>query len=632
MVRFRSPTTWLALAVYAGALTHYLVNATPDVTSMDSGELIAGTHVFGTLHGMGYHLYVLAGKLIELIPLGNISFRIVVLNAVTGAAVMAILSRTAAWGLPGTGEAIGSTPWSYVALGGGILWLSTRQIPLAEATHAENSMLFHLLVILACAQLFPGIRERANSPSGPRLLRSIALLALATSYFPAAFPGVVLLLCCLLFMVRRKATWGLALLSASGIVLLPLIATAIRAAQAPAIGGPRLTVLFPFAGVWKQYLSSPFPLNSDSRASDLVRAFLSADLNTLEYLRRSFPDPLLWIVLLLALLGAVRALRRAWLPVAFLALVACGSAVQRMYSPGSEADTQSLPLHLIVALAACWGLNSLPVLAASLAGSKHANHPAGPAPPSGARWPTRLVRLLAKLHKPSAAAVAMAAVWALTHTTHSARLDLAGRRFAQEALSRAPEAALLVVRDVPEHFLFLPLLVVENQRPDMLVVNQTLLPLGPVPPELGRLQGQAQVSPAAQPKSFLEHFWNDRPVLLTRIGWHTPAPGSRGYYSAKDPHLKQLDLIPLGTAFQVARSTASQDHDRPPRPDTSGVVDGHALKLWQWFYLDLALLHSDKGDQQSYVEALRDALAANPSDRRVQLLLQRALRDLKSPG
>jgi len=80
MREFRNLTPWMLLLLYAV----YLSTTCPTVYVGDSGELTAAAFCLGIPHNSGYPLYCLLGKLLCLIPMGNIGFRMNLMSTVLG--------------------------------------------------------------------------------------------------------------------------------------------------------------------------------------------------------------------------------------------------------------------------------------------------------------------------------------------------------------------------------------------------------------------------------------------------------------------------------------------------------------------------------------------------------------------
>jgi len=85
-----------------GAFSIYLLTIAPVVQGFDSAELTMGAYKLGFVHPTGYPLYMVIGKLLSYIPIGNIGFRFNLMSAVFSAlTVLAlyelILDQTHNW-------------------------------------------------------------------------------------------------------------------------------------------------------------------------------------------------------------------------------------------------------------------------------------------------------------------------------------------------------------------------------------------------------------------------------------------------------------------------------------------------------------------------------------------------------
>ena len=151
---------WLPLAVFSVLLGCYWLTLAPTISGGDSAELATAVHVSGVAHPTGYPLYLLVGKLFDLIPLGEPARRVALLSAVTAAGAGALLGWAV---LALTGSIAGGL---LAGLASGLnFWVW------AQANQAEVYGLHAFLLALAIA-LF--VRWRARP-----VARNLALLALA---------------------------------------------------------------------------------------------------------------------------------------------------------------------------------------------------------------------------------------------------------------------------------------------------------------------------------------------------------------------------------------------------------------------------------------------------------------------
>ncbi len=78
-------------AVYAGALSGYLLTYARQVTLVDSGELITTSAMLGVAHPPGFPLYTLLGYLFSKLPLGSVASRVTLMSAFWAAVASAVM-------------------------------------------------------------------------------------------------------------------------------------------------------------------------------------------------------------------------------------------------------------------------------------------------------------------------------------------------------------------------------------------------------------------------------------------------------------------------------------------------------------------------------------------------------------
>ena len=106
-----APTPWLEVGVGLplglAAFGVLLFGAAPTVFWRDAGQLGAAAFSLGVPHPTGFPLYMMLGKLASLIPLGSVAFRMNLLSAGCGAAVVGLLGGAVARLGPREGGATG---------------------------------------------------------------------------------------------------------------------------------------------------------------------------------------------------------------------------------------------------------------------------------------------------------------------------------------------------------------------------------------------------------------------------------------------------------------------------------------------------------------------------------------------
>ncbi len=82
----------VTLLTLIGSFTLYARTAAPSVLSGDGGEFQFAAYLLGVAHPTGYPLYVLLGKLMTLVPVGDIAYRVTLTSALMGAGTVAVLA------------------------------------------------------------------------------------------------------------------------------------------------------------------------------------------------------------------------------------------------------------------------------------------------------------------------------------------------------------------------------------------------------------------------------------------------------------------------------------------------------------------------------------------------------------
>ena len=87
---------WIVAAVEAAiSFAVYVWSAAPNVTLLDSGEMIVAAQQFGVPHPPGYPLWTLLNWLLLFLPLGNAAHKVALFSGVcAGLAALAIFSRS----------------------------------------------------------------------------------------------------------------------------------------------------------------------------------------------------------------------------------------------------------------------------------------------------------------------------------------------------------------------------------------------------------------------------------------------------------------------------------------------------------------------------------------------------------
>ena len=207
----------LAIATFLISLFIYVQTLAPSVSTIfdDSLELQLVCHQLGIAHPTGYPLYVILGKLLTLLPIGNVAYRVNLLSALSGA-----LTAT------GIGLILAKISGRHLAgLAAGIA-LAISPVFWSQATIAEVYTLNSLFIVLIVLSAILWQDSQAGKDSSSIQSRKwFWLLAFVFGLSLAHHRSIILLLPALLVFIllvdshiwRRKKT----LLGALFFVLLP---------------------------------------------------------------------------------------------------------------------------------------------------------------------------------------------------------------------------------------------------------------------------------------------------------------------------------------------------------------------------------------------------------------------------
>lgn len=172
-------------ATAAAAFIVYLVTTAPDIYWLDSNEFVAAGFTLGIPHPPGHPLHVVFSKLLSLIPLGSVAFRINLLSALLGAAAVSgisgIITEILQRFRPNAAE---------LHVTGPVIWLRSTLIFLVsmfaalspglwlQSVRAEVYTLQAALVIWAAVVILRWHRQSEDSSSSePTSLAPVALCA-----------------------------------------------------------------------------------------------------------------------------------------------------------------------------------------------------------------------------------------------------------------------------------------------------------------------------------------------------------------------------------------------------------------------------------------------------------------------
>jgi len=437
---------WLGSALLAflaggAALWLYTRTAAPWLTwahdGADGGDLIAAAMTWGVPHPSGYPTYCLLGRLFALLPLGNVARRFNLFSATTAALAIALLSLTMQRALR---QAAGRPSWREITLALIGAWAAAcapifwSQAIIAEV-YALNACFFAALLY---------ITQRNDWLEHPRAWAALGLtfgLGLGAHLtLTLAIPGLAIMLWPRL--TRRRALAGLlsTLLGLGVYLYLPMAA---RADPPINWGDPRAWATFWWVVSGKLY---------HGYALALPWATLPVRLGAWMQL---WGQQYSWLGLALSLMGlgswfSLGWRRRAW---ATLITFVLYSAYALLYDT-ADSYVYLIPTYLVAML---WLAEGARLALAMLL---------GPTP----RRETLLT---------IAALLALLAIPGGSLARSYASLDLSRDRVAADwvtdVLRQAPDGALLITGRDDHTFALDYARWVENQRPDLCLVDGELL-------------------------------------------------------------------------------------------------------------------------------------------------------------
>ena len=158
--RFFRSSVLLPVGVAVLLFACYWATLAPTVSGGDSGELAAAVHVMGVAHPTGYPLYLMVGKLFDLLPWGEPAWRLGLFSAVATAGAGALIA------------------WSLVALTGslaaGLLGGLVAGLNLWVWANANQAEVYGLHALLVCLAIAAFVRWRAQPGYGRLDLVAVA--------------------------------------------------------------------------------------------------------------------------------------------------------------------------------------------------------------------------------------------------------------------------------------------------------------------------------------------------------------------------------------------------------------------------------------------------------------------------
>lgn len=432
----------------------YAVTASPVMGWYDAPEFVAAAASLGVPHSPGHPLPVLLGRLGTLLPVGDMAFRVNLISALAGAgaavAMLAAGRRVLARAAPDISPRTRELAAVAVALLYALSWAAWHESVRAEV-YAFTALLCAAALALVLAALAPLPSPARDRPA--RLLPAAGLitgLALATHHFIALtffVPAALALLIArddrgraVLDVRRATRTAVLGMLGLAVLLQLP-----VRAARHPVVdwGAPHTAERF----VWT--------VSAQAFHKATTNEQVSPPAEDLAQVLAALVEHATWLLALAALLGLylglrLRATRPATLALAGIAAFGAGGRVLVGFDPQiPDAHGYLLPAVGAVLLL---GLTGLAILAQQAAA--HA----------------RVAAILLLLPLPLLP-------WQLARV--HARADLA-RAHASDTLARweidaLPPRALLLPAYYQTSFRLWALRAVEHARPDLAVLDRSLL-------------------------------------------------------------------------------------------------------------------------------------------------------------
>ena len=613
--------SWLLAGLLAGLppLLAYLSTVGGSGYLLDAGELVAASVALDIAHPPGEPLSALYGKLLCFLPLGSLSFRVALGQALAASAACALLFVAAWRALGAVLPELPSVVRVPVALLAPVLWGGSYAIWM-QAVRPEVYALQALLLVLACERLAAfHCAEHAGKDARPLYVAALAV-GLGLANHPAMSVLAIPALVHAAARTRRLRPWSwCAALGALGLLVYAYLP--VRAATDPPfdVGDPRTIERF----VWVVSARVYAWRVGDADVEPLVDRFSAALVVLLDVLHP--------VGLVLALLGGYFVLRSSrgrglgvglWLQA--LATLGVSPLINPPNGNPDAMGYMALGLGAVCVLASV-GL-SVP-LAAALAALAE-------------RGPDRSGLV-------SRVAVVVLLAFGLEHVARNYEdVDLS-RFVATDALDdlrvrSLPPRALLVATMPQTVFRLQELTVVDRVRPDIALLA---LPLASYPgavealqrrtPELAGLaaafQATAELSPTA-----LHALATRRPVLI-ELDAHVPTALYQslvpvgGAHALVDPRVAKV-LWPAALAAE-RRAYARFE-----------TLLGNALDeretARQFLYMRFmdALHAAAVGRRAAAKEALSDALQLAPRDLRIRAFatalstLPKASRSTSPPG
>ncbi len=366
--------------LFLGSLVLFLCTLAPTVTFVDSGELIVTARNLGVAHPPGFPLYLLITHLATLLPFGNVAQRVHFASALFAALAVAlvylvtiegilalrdpVVKKNAGKARPREKQIVPKERWACVAglVSGGLAAFSRTLW--SYATVAEVYTLNALLILLVFLLLLRWRNSVANAVSGSgersghRLLYSAAFvfgLALGVHHVTVALtlPALLWLVYTAKGMGFFKSRQMLAVAFSFLIGCAIYAYLPIAASRAPVMNWGNPDTL---ERVWNHISGRQYQTYFSLSADQMQRQVSSF----LRVMFEEFGRPWLPAGLLLATVGLFSLWRRDWrLLVFFVLIITCNLLFSIGYEIAEDKDAYSLPIFLVIAIAAGFGAHAI---------------------------------------------------------------------------------------------------------------------------------------------------------------------------------------------------------------------------------------------------------------------------------
>jgi hypothetical protein len=493
----------------------YALTLAPTVTwrndGVDSGDFATAVAVGGVPHPPGYPTYLILGDLFELLPFGDVAFRLNLLSAIAAALCVALLGLVVHDTLLAT--RIATDRAGLVENPRSLIWVSAAAAALTLAfsrpfwSQAVIAEVYALNALFAIGLLYGALQ--LNSANKRWLVPGLALLY---GLGLGNHLSIVLVLPVLILSMRIRCSWQLLATSllAFGAGLLVYLIIPLRAATGPPVNWGMASTWSGFmwlikAELYHRYLFGiPLPLVLDRTIAEL----------------RLLNGAFIWWGIPISLLGLLRLVRRN--PFLASGSIAVFGLIS-IYSIGyNTADSHVflLPALLVVSLWLGWGLFDLGTVLQQRV-----------SPAVGSRHALSLAILLLPL----------LSIW-LNFADQDISRDDEAHTFAQRTLRIVEPEAIIVTDDDPHTFSLWYSRYGLGVRPDVAIINLNLLPHAWYRQTLLQSHSRLLLSdradrPTITLSTLVEQNYSKAPIYVAIL---PPLPPLEGYHLKPYVHLQRV--------------------------------------------------------------------------------------------